>query len=76
MKYQEWQKKTGRFVAMTGYTEEKFNGLLPYYREAHEEYLSAYRMDGKRRSGLRSYTMYANSPLPCMENAWRLYCRI
>jgi hypothetical protein len=52
---------------MTGYTEEKFNGLLPYYREAHEEYLSAYRMDGKRRRGLRSYTMYAGSPLPCME---------
>jgi hypothetical protein len=26
MKYQEWQKKTSRFAAMTGYTVEKFNG--------------------------------------------------
>jgi hypothetical protein len=67
MKYQEWQKKMNRFVAMTGYTEEKFSELLPYFREAHDEYLSAYCMDGKRRRGLRSYTMYANSPLPCKE---------
>jgi hypothetical protein len=67
MKYQDWQKKTNRFVAMTGYTEEKFNELLPYFKEAHDEYLSVYRMDGKRRRGLRSYTMYSDSPLPCME---------
>jgi hypothetical protein len=66
MKYQEWQKNT-RFVAMTGYTEEKFRELLPYFQEAHDEYLSKYRMDGKRRRGLRAYTMYANSPLLCME---------
>jgi hypothetical protein len=67
MKYQEWQKKTNRFVAMTGYTVEKFNELLPYFKAAHDEYLSEYQMNGKRRKGLRSYTMYANSPLPCME---------
>jgi hypothetical protein len=67
MKYQEWQKKTNRFVAMTGYTEAKFRELLPYFKAAHDEYLSEYRMDGKRRRGLRAYTMYANSPLPCME---------
>jgi hypothetical protein len=67
MKYQEWQKKANRFVAMTGYTEEKFRELLPYFKEAHDEYLSEYRMDGKRRRGLRAYTMYANSPLPCIE---------
>ncbi|MDR0700043.1 MAG: hypothetical protein LBG28_12655 [Tannerella sp.] len=66
MKYQEWQKKAPRFVAMTGYTKEKFNELLPYFKEAHDEYLSEYRMDGKRRSGLRAYTMYANSPPPCI----------
>jgi hypothetical protein len=54
MKYQEWQKKTNRFVAMTGYTEEKFSELLPYFKEAHDEYLSEYHMDGKRRRGLRT----------------------
>jgi hypothetical protein len=52
---------------MTGYTVEKFNGLPLFFREAHEEYLSEYRMNGKRRRGLRSYTMYAGSPLPCMK---------
>jgi hypothetical protein len=67
MKYQDWQKKDNRFVAMRGYRVEKFNELLPYFKEAHEEYLSEYRMDGKGRSGLRANTMYANSPLPCME---------
>jgi hypothetical protein len=66
-KYQDWQKKTNRFVAMTGYTVEKFNELLPYFSEAHDEYLSEYKMNGRRRSGLRSYTMYASSPLACME---------
>ncbi|MDR1169925.1 MAG: hypothetical protein LBK97_03725 [Prevotellaceae bacterium] len=67
MKYQEWQKKTNRFVAMTGYTEEKFRELLPYFKEAHDEYLSEYRMDGKQRRGGRAHTMYANSPLPFID---------
>ncbi|MDR0757273.1 MAG: hypothetical protein LBF85_05430 [Tannerella sp.] len=67
MKYRKWQKKAPRFVAMTGYTFEKFTELPPYFKEAQDEYLSEYRMDGKRRSGLRAYTMYAGSPLPCME---------
>jgi hypothetical protein len=35
MKYQEWQKKVNRFVAMTGYTVEKFMELLPSFKEAH-----------------------------------------
>jgi hypothetical protein len=38
MKYQEWQKKTNRFVALTGYTEEKFRELLPYFKAVHNEY--------------------------------------
>jgi hypothetical protein len=67
MKYEERQKKANRFVAMTGYTEEKFSELLPYFKAVHDEYLSEYHMDGKRRRGLCAYTMYANSPLPCME---------
>jgi hypothetical protein len=53
MKYQEWQKKTNRFVAMTSYTVEKFNELRPYFKEAHDEYLSEYQMNGTRRRGLR-----------------------
>jgi hypothetical protein len=67
MKYQEWQKKANRFLAMAGYTEEKFSELLPCFKAAHDEYLSEYHMDEKRRRGLRAYTMYANSPLSCMK---------
>jgi hypothetical protein len=55
------------FVVMTGYTVEKFHELLPYFKAAHDEYLSEYQMNGKPRKGLRAYTAYANSPLPCME---------
>jgi hypothetical protein len=67
MKYEEWQKRAERFVAMTGYTIDQFNSLLPYFKEAHDEYLSNYQMNGKRRRGMRRYSMYRNSPLPCME---------
>jgi hypothetical protein len=44
----------------------KFNELLPYFKEADDEYLSEYHMNGKCRRGLRAYTMYVNSPLRCM----------
>jgi hypothetical protein len=52
---------------MIGYTVEKFRKLLPYFEEAHDAYLSEYRMDSKRRRGLQVYTVYADSPLPCMQ---------
>jgi hypothetical protein len=67
MKYKDWQTKENRFLAMTGYTIEQFTSLLPHYKEAHDIYLSQYHMNGKRRKGLRRYVMYANSPLPCVE---------
>jgi len=67
MKYQEWQSKQNRFIAMTGCSVEVFDKLLPYFEEAHNEYLSKYHLTGKRRSGYRRYVMYKNSPLPCME---------
>ena len=67
MKYQDWQNKQNRFTAMTGYTVEDFNRLLPYFKEEHQGYLSEYHMNGKRRSGYRRYVMYKNSPLPCIE---------
>ncbi len=64
MKYEDWQKKQNRFLAMTGYSIDDFHRLLPYFEEAHDEYLSIYHLTGKRRSGSRSYVMYKNSPLP------------
>jgi hypothetical protein len=67
MKYIDWQVNDARFRAMTGYDFCEFNSLLPYFEEAHNEYLSRYNIKGKPRKGLRSHVIYANSPLPCIE---------
>jgi hypothetical protein len=67
MKYQDWQTKPTRFLAMTGYTVEGFNELLPCFQQAHDQWLNRFQMSGKLRKGLRSYVIYSNSPLPCVE---------
>lgn len=67
MKYQDWQTKPGRFLAMTGYTVDEFNELLPYFEQAHDQWLNRFQMNGKPRKGLRSHVIYSNSPLPCVE---------
>ena len=67
MKYIDWQISTERFRAMTGYDLSEFNDLLPYFEEAHNEYLSRYCIKGKPRSGQRAHVIYKNSPLPCVE---------
>lgn len=64
MKYTQWLKNETRFLAMTGYSPELFHQLLPYFSEAHDEYLGIYSLAGKRRSGLRRFVLYTNSPLP------------
>jgi hypothetical protein len=67
VKYEQWLKNPLRFVAMTGYTVERFGELLPYFKEAHDQYLSRYQLNGKRRKGIRRFVLYANSPLPSVE---------
>jgi hypothetical protein len=67
VKYEQWKKNPIRFVAMTGYTVGQFEELLPYFKEAHDQYLSFYQMNGKRRKGIRRFVLYANSPLPSVE---------
>lgn len=67
MKYEQWKKNPPRFVAMTGYSIAQFDELLPYFQEAHDVYLSRYQMNGKRRKGARRFVLYANSPLPSVE---------
>jgi DDE superfamily endonuclease/Helix-turn-helix of DDE superfamily endonuclease len=67
VKYEQWKKNPIRFVAMTGYSMEQFGQLLPYFKEAHDTYVSRYQMNGKRRKGIRKFVMYANSPLPSVE---------
>jgi hypothetical protein len=67
VKYEQWLKNPPRFVAMTGYQVERFHELLPYFKQAHDQYLSRYQMNGKRRKGARRFVLYANSPLPTVE---------
>jgi hypothetical protein len=67
MKYQSWQTDLKRFRAMTGFDPCEFNDLLPYFETAHDQYLLYRTMSGKLRIGQRSSVIYANSPLPCLE---------
>jgi hypothetical protein len=85
MKYEQWLANPIRFKAMTGYTVEVFQALLPYFEQVHDRYLTTHQLNGKRRSGLRKFVLYANSPLPSIAerlafilsyyklNGW--YCR-
>lgn len=63
MKYQQWSQNPTRFLAMTGYKIEQFDQLLPFFVEAHDQYLERFHLDGRPRSMARRFTMYANSPL-------------
>ena len=67
MKYTKWAQKPNRFLAMTGYSHEAFELLLPYFKSAHDEYLSKYTLQGKPRKGYRKFVIYSNSPLPTIE---------
>ncbi len=64
---------------MTGYSVEAFQELVPYFEQAHNEYLSRYHLNGKRRSGLRQFVLYANSPLPSVAERLAFilsYCKL
>ena len=64
-KYQEYGEKPNEFLALTGYTREEFDALLPHFEKNYYEWMKLYRLDGKPR-GNRKYSTYKNSPLPTM----------
>jgi hypothetical protein len=65
MKYQEWKLNPRKFLALTGYTIDAFDALVPYFESAHDEYLCVFDITGKRRKQkLNRVTIYPNSPLP------------
>jgi len=66
MKYIEHQNNEKSFRSLTGLSHEQFMALLPYFEEAHNEYLTHYDMSGKFRNGRRSFIIYKNSPLPAV----------
>lgn len=63
MNYKDHKDNPKSFRALTGLTHIQFSHLLPYFEAAHDDYLSEYEMNGKRRSQLRSFCIYKNSPL-------------
>ncbi len=67
IKYQEYAEKTTEFLALTGYTHEEFEALLPRFRRRYYEWISSHRLDGNPR-GKRKYSDYKNSPLPTIED--------
>lgn len=67
MKYQEWIAQPTRFLAMTGYTIEQFNALLPYFEVSHQNHFTKYYLNGQARSEARKYVIYQNSPLASPE---------
>ena len=66
-KYQEYAEKPNEFLALTGYTHEEFDALLPHFEKNYYEWMKTHRLDGKPR-GHRKYSTYKNSPLPTMED--------
>ena len=65
IRYQKLSKHRRKFLAMTGYTVEEFEALLPHFRVEFEKHVAVYRLDGKKRVK-RSYTQYKNSSLPSL----------
>ena len=65
--YSKLSKQPRRFLALTGYTVEEFQALLPYFRTEFERYVQMYTLDSKRRTK-RKYSTYKNSPLPTIED--------
>jgi hypothetical protein len=65
--YSELRQDARRFLALTGYTIQEFEALLPYFQRAFEAYVQTHTLDGKARRQ-RGYSTYVNCPLPTMED--------
>lgn len=66
-KYQEYAEKPTEFLALTGYTRQEFEALLPHFRDSYYQWMRTHRLDGKPR-GNRKYSDYQNCPLALMED--------
>lgn len=67
IKYKEYAEKATEFLALTGYTHQEFEALLPRFRRCFHEWMSNHRLDGNPR-GKRKYSDYTNSPLATIED--------
>jgi hypothetical protein len=65
--YTRLVRKPKQFHALTGYTMEEFNTLLPAFASCFLAHVQQYTLEGKKRQK-RLYTSYKNSPLRTMED--------
>jgi hypothetical protein len=65
--YQKYAEKPTEFLALSGYTRQEFDSLLPHFSECYYEWMKNHRLDGKER-GKRKYSDYKNSPLRTIED--------
>lgn len=65
--YARLSEKSKQFHALTGYTLEEFDALLPAFRNAFLIHMQTYTMEGKKRQN-RSYVDDCNSPLSTIED--------
>lgn len=65
--YKKYAEKPTDFLALTGYTREEFDALLPTFADCFYERMGTHQLNGKPR-GKRRYVDYQNSPLVTAED--------
>jgi hypothetical protein len=65
--YNELSRNHRKFLAMTGYTVEEFQALLPHFEVQFEKCVETQTLKRKPRTK-RRYSTYKNSPLPTIED--------
>jgi DDE superfamily endonuclease len=66
-KYKAYAEKPAEFLALSGYTHQEFEALLPHFGKSYYEWMKHHRLDGKPR-GKRKNSDYKNSPLSTIED--------
>jgi hypothetical protein len=61
--YEDVTTRAGSLRAMTGFTEQEFQALLPPFEQAFVAYMQAHTIDGQPRT-VRRYRTYDTCPLP------------
>ena len=71
-KYYQYRKKPKRFLALTSYTIEEFDALLPEFAKSFKKRMEKYTLTGKERTK-RAYSV-AYTPQSCQVSM--IVCRL
>jgi hypothetical protein len=66
--YSKWIQNPTRFLALTGYSIERFQHVLPFFEFQHQVYFKKYHLNGKPRKDIRKYVTYKNNPIKTIED--------